>query len=246
VCEETNEDIRILNQCMEPARELIEKAAKMVASIRSDKAFLNHQTGATRSLELRALASETSVGFRDFTSLISSPRYGEDPFEKVTATVCATMGYGFELVENNWLRGVLPLPLNARSKKGYWEGEALKDQIQCMIWHFLGSINPEKRSIFPIDPAAVVFKYMVSEQNKQAMDYDNMDIKDILNVIKYSFIRDDSMQYIKLFNCSMPAETSTLIVYILPETDFGEWIKTREKIPEKRFSNPPENMAEKD
>jgi len=243
--EEPNQDIRTLKYCMEPVIKMIEKAAKLEASIRSDRAYLSQPAGVKNSLELKALASETAITIREFTSLVEiyRPSYSEDPYDKVTATVCADAGYGFELIENNWLRGVLPLPQNARSKKGYWEGEALKDQIQSMIWHFLLLPKPDNPNIFPINPAAVVFKYMITNPQMNAMDYDNMDVKDILNVLKYTFFRDDSMQYIKFFNCSMPSETPALIVYILPEKDFSEWVKNREKIPEKLFSSTPENMA---
>ena len=57
-------------------------------------------------------------------------------------------------------------------------------QPEFMMWQFLESLDAEKRKVFQIDPAAVVFKYIISDDRRTAMDYDNVDVKGIMAAMR--------------------------------------------------------------
>lgn len=233
--EEENEDILILRSCAEPAHKLLELTQIMTEKIQENKAYLSTEEGEKCGLELCSLGAKTSVTVRKLKPYLPSYRGNSGRMEKTMNAIYREAGYGFEWIENNWLRGVLPMPSNKRSKKGYWETEDLNYVIQCLYWQFMETEDPNAIQRLPINPATVVFKYLLDEGVRQIPDYDNMDVSATLNAIKWGFIRDDSMECISLYSCSASSNTTALVIYVIPQDDFPEWLETREKQPEKRI-----------
>jgi hypothetical protein len=172
-----------------------------------------------------------AVQMRYETRFLPHERAFEDS-KLVTANVACDLGYGIETTSEGWLRIVLP-PLLAKRKN---KKRSTLEQFRGMVHIMLDSFKKQQFEQYGLhgylSDRVVIFKH-ITDPSENAKDYDNQEIKVVLDEICTFYLVDDSMKYIDLFQCSQSGETSFLVVYLIPQDHFVSWIKTYRDMPEK-------------
>lgn len=185
--------------------------------------------GYKRWEKLQADIIELSLAVREHNVYLRYETEGED-ISDPTYEATAFCGYGCEWTKEGFIRAVLP-PLLKR-REGY--AKAGKSELNhylraCLTPRCLSSSDPQ---VFK--KAVVVFKH-IRTPDAPAQDYDNLEKKCVLDMVRNFYLEDDCMQFIDVYECCHEGDANFLVVYILPQSAFGCFLDNYKNQPEEKL-----------
>ncbi len=122
------------------------------------------------------------------------------------------------LYEKDILKITLPNPI---SKKKIKNNRFITDPLSYMCNQFLKSNNIKR-----YENCILYFEHNYSDKNK-VKDYDNLELKSIIDVISLYFLTDDSGKYIDIHHTSKVSENNYLQLYIIDKSKYIDFITNK-------------------
>ncbi len=220
----SKKDIRIIQKSISISRKQTDMLEEL--SIRS-KMQEGYADGQFSESELIRIYDSSSKILENTRYLLSSlPTFSPDKQEELDAQAFKSSGYGFELSPRGWIRAVLPPPSSANQKTSHSRSALYKSKLTNAARLFLNNLPEAARLDFPLKKQTVTIKYLMDKSRHSYPDYDNFDAKTFLNVLCAArILYDDSPDCIRLFCCSVAAGLAATVIYILPDSDFADWLE---------------------
>ena len=212
-----NLDQNALQIRLDRVRDILQQVDKRVASMETIDAKLFPDKLETICTEAALLSEKAACIMRQIlydTGTVSKTEY----LGKAADAQGIRISYGDGILEV-----ALPCPLP--KKKGKYSGQFLIDPLYAALEQFTKSIPlPRFRECC----ICVVHVYDPQQENRKYFDYDNLQQKQILDVIAAYTMVDDNSLLCDVHHTSQPGEASSTRVFVMPQKRFPEWLAGRE------------------
>ncbi|MGL4606355.1 MAG: DUF6100 family protein [Eubacteriaceae bacterium] len=130
--------------------------------------------------------------------------------EELKNTTRKILEVGCDTSDENHITINLPLRLLKKKRDRY-----LLETLSICLEHYI------KKPLF-LKNRIVVFEFAF--MSSKALDYDNIEVSSILNVLTKCFIFDDSPNFIDLYFCSKQSMKNETIIHVFGKEEFIFWI----------------------
>ncbi len=121
--------------------------------------------------------------------------------------------------DEGWFRLSIPILLPKKSRKG--TVDYIRGTLYPPMTDFFRT-NPVKR----LDDCVIVFRHVYDRNTpeKRRRDHDNIEIKQVTDIVAWFTMTDDGPGVCSHFYCSAEGERNKTEVYVVPGCDFPKWL----------------------
>ena len=171
--------------------------------------------------EIAALSNRIAIRQREMVMFCGNPSAQADVERIIAQTNRVEIGF----TQEGWF--VLRMEPLAKTKDA-----GSKEYIR-------GIIYPALRRYFADKPIVRYFNYTLIFRHvydgevpeSQYRDYDNVEVKVVVDAVAMYTTTDDNPRCCRMFHCCAPGEGSRTEVYVVPQEDFAKWCKMEPDIP---------------
>ena len=174
-------------------------------------------------LKYEAVCTNAALQSEKITCILRRTLYDSAVIPKIDYLGKAASTQGISITfENKILAVRLPCPLP--KKRGKYSGQFILDPLNAAFEQFI------KESSMPkFYDCTVCFVHMFRSENgsRKYFDYDNLQQKQILDVIALHAMLDDNNLLCDVLHTSEPGYTDETTIYIMQKNRFPEWLSER-------------------
>ena len=114
-------------------------------------------------------------------------------------------------------------------KKGKGSPEYISDPLYPAMKRFWHGKQPIR---YPDN--IIIFRHVYNRDRpeRQYRDHDNIELNKVLDIVALYVMTDDSPMRCRHYYCSASGETERTEVYIVPRSEFGQWLSQEDNIPD--------------
>lgn len=102
------------------------------------------------------------------------------------------------------------------------------------------SLYPAMREFFSKKPpvryndCVVIYRHVYAKNTpkRKKRDYDNIEIKQLMDVISLYVLHDDGPEFCNVFHCAAEGKANRCEIYVVPQVEFILWLDSEGKMPE--------------
>lgn len=142
--------------------------------------------------------------------------------------IVESSGVKVDYINDNWLRLRLPAIPPKRSKKNY------SDYLFLPL-HYALSKSFQEQIFSNKGKKILIYRFVYSKTvpQKSYLDYDNLEVKMITDVIVSHTTKTDNPTKLNNYYCSAQGEETHTEVFLIPDEDFPAWLEWENSISEK-------------
>ena len=152
------------------------------------------------------------------------PAYTDQPLtlpkaeQMLACAVPARIGF----TKEGWFCVSIPALLPKKTK-----GNA--DYIRSITYAVMRQFFKEKQPVYYPD-CVLVFQHIYNRDRPERLhrDHDNIELKTVIDVIALYILKDDAALRCFHYYCSMQGDEDRTDVFVVPQTEFPAWLKTKE------------------
>lgn len=221
-------DLKIIDKSIENCTKIHSDLLTLKSKLEEENCYI--------SSELPAVVIRNSAKIFDcMSSIITTiPDFEPTVIREAVIQSFNEENFGISLAKEGWIRLFLPPAISTNNKKINVHGAKNRARFLELISGFKEGLPEKIRTKYPLENAVLVFKQVLDKDQNRVTDHDNIESKNIANALcGANLIADDSPDCLEIFHCSVRSNFSALIVYLLPQNDLFDWLKTTKNIPEK-------------
>ena len=117
-----------------------------------------------------------------------------------------------------WFSLVIPMLLPKRNPRQ--NVEYIRDSLYPPMVDFFRK-HPSER----LDDCVIVFRHVYDKTTpeKQYRDHDNIEIKQVTDIVAFFMMKDDGPGVCSHYYCTAAGDTNCTQVYVVPRSEFGLW-----------------------
>ena len=212
-----------IQQCVDGA---IRRTKKVMAALEEIQIHLNRGD----------LETAYTVGFRaaDFSERLTNvtrqlPAYTGHPKAQDMIEKAMLESFPVEIgfTAEGWFCLRIPLLL---PKKEYGSAAYITDPLYPAMKQFWRGKPPVR---YPNN--ILIFRHVYNKERpeRQYRDHDNIELNQVANVVALYVMVDDSPMRCRHYYCSAPGSVERTEVYVVPRSDFSNWLSYEDHIPDK-------------
>ena len=170
-----------------------------------------------------AVCASTALQSEKITCILRRTLYESTVIPKIEYLAKASSAQGIKLsLENKILSVRLPCPLP--KKRGKYSSQFVLDPLNAAFEQF-----NKASSMTKYRDCTVCFVHMFRNDcgSRKYFDYDNLQVKQILDVIALHTMVDDNSLLCDVLHTSEPGYSDETTIYVMPKNRFPEWLSER-------------------
>lgn len=173
-----------------------------------------------KSFELDHLCERLVLTAREMPCLYGKPKALSIVLDQIPDLNEIEIGY----TEEDWLKVTLPRLLPKKNRKG--STHYIRDTLYPSMIAYSAS-HPIKR----LDDCVIIFRHVYDskEPQKAWRDHDNIEIKQVTDIIAFFAMKDDGPRICSHFYCSAAGDANKTEVYVVPSDQLTMWLEKYRK-----------------
>ena len=206
------DDIACLRQCSDKLSKSLSKIEKFIADGDIPKAY-------AESYSMEAAAEKLT----NIARLIPVATGNKSAFNKVADSISQITEISISYTEEGWFKISIPALL-PRKEKG--NASYIRASVQAALNRYFDQNPHDKFS----SASVIIFEhiYAAVRKNRAYRDHDNIEVNVIVDLLAMYCMIDDSPMLCKHYYTSKLGENDKTNVYIVPASDFTEWLTRNE------------------
>ncbi len=175
----------------------------------------NYTAAFENTLELERISESTTLYTRELPCEFGRPK----AVDCVDEIIKDSFSCEIEFTKEGWFKLTMPMLLPKKSRNGN------VDYIRGALYPQMHEFFRTKR-IERFDDCVIIFRHVYDSSIPQQRwrDHDNIEIKQIIDIVAWFTMVDDNPGVCRHYYCSASGNTSKTEVYVVPKLEFPFWM----------------------
>lgn len=198
-----------------------EKLLKILQAVQTDYADKRMEAAMEKAVSAAKQAEEVALLTRALPAYTGHPRAKELTRDAIAEAIPIEIGF----TDQGWfcLRMPILLPRKEKSSRSY---------IRDVLYPVLEQFAVGRR--FRYRNCVLIFRHVYDRNRpeREYRDHDNIELNTVVDAIAMFFLVDDTPLECRHYYCSTAGSTERTEVYIVPRSEFEDWLAQENSIPE--------------